>query len=75
MKRKIYFILLIVTCVSIATPVFAAGPMFGDTHELVGDPVPNDHGSCTQEYTVSSPFLWISYNTKTYYAEDVSCLQ
>lgn len=49
--------------------------MFGDTHELVGDPVPNDHGSCTQEYTVSSHFLWFSYNTKTYYAEDVSCMQ
>jgi hypothetical protein len=73
MKRKVYFLLMLTVCLSIATPALAAGPLH-DTVDLVGDPYPNDHGSCTQVYTVTSHFLWIPYNEQTYKI-DVPCVQ
>lgn len=73
MKRKIYFIIMLVTCLSIATPALAAGP-FHDTVDFLGDVYVGDDGNCYQDYTVTSHFLWIGYNKKPY-TIPVSCVQ
>jgi hypothetical protein len=73
MKKKIYFMIMLVTCLSIATPALASGP-FHDTVDLSGDIYVGSDGNCYQDYYVTSHFLWIGYN-KQLYSIEVSCVQ
>jgi hypothetical protein len=72
MKRKIYFILILVTCISIATPALAR-PMFGDGVRLVGGVYPED-GNCYQNYETVTYFLWFEVGSEPGRVE-VSCVQ
>jgi hypothetical protein len=74
MKRKFYFIIMVVMCISIATPVFARGP-FGDTDVPIDNPYPNDEGGCDQLVESSSHFFWIPYNVERHVVKNVSCVQ
>lgn len=65
--------IMLVVCVSIATPALAAGP-FNDTVELDGDVYVGEDGNCHQDYYVSSHFFWIEYDRQSYSIE-VSCVQ
>jgi hypothetical protein len=60
MKRKFYFMIMLVVCVSIATPALA-NPMFGKTYEKVGSRYYDEaSGGCLQEYAVERHFFWFS---------------
>ena len=73
MKKKIYYFILLITCLSIATPAMAT-PMFGETAEPVEKIYVGDDGNCYQKYRFASHFLWIEYNVEVKPVE-VPCVQ
>jgi hypothetical protein len=59
MKKKIYFTIMLVTCLSIATPALA-NPMFGKTYTKVGSRYYDEvSGGCLQEYAVERHFFLV----------------
>jgi hypothetical protein len=74
MKKKIYILIMLITCLSIATPAMASTGPFHDTVEVASEPRPNGKGGCEQDFIITSHFFWIPYNPEKV-TREVSCMQ